>query len=201
MNIYQRIIAARKQFAPIPKNGYNPHYKSKFAKLDDILDAVESPLISQGILIINRIENGVLLTELVAEDGAISSAFPLPDTQDPQKIGAAISYGRRYNLSALLNLRDEDDDGEAANGRGRSQPSANGKRYQSISGGDGEAIGRLMQRSDALLARLGWTPDEGRDLLSQMFPGRKGRRQLSAIELDAFCRALESSASAAATSR
>jgi hypothetical protein len=60
----------------------------------------------------------VLLTVLVhAETGErIESRYPVrcKDPQDPQKVGGAVTYARRYALLALLGLAPEDDDGALA---------------------------------------------------------------------------------------
>jgi len=86
MSILARILKAKPQFKPISKDGYNPHYKSRFATLDAILDAVEPALNQEGIIIINQIDAGVLRTTLLSEDGELHSDFPLPNGADPQKV-------------------------------------------------------------------------------------------------------------------
>ena len=58
----------------------------------------------------------LLRTEITdSEDGAmlVSSNMILPDIADPQKLGSAITYFRRYSLQSLLSLEAEDDDGNA----------------------------------------------------------------------------------------
>ena len=46
----------------------------------------------------------------IESEEAIKSSFPITNP-DPQKFGSAMTYGKRYNLSALLNIvSDEDDD-------------------------------------------------------------------------------------------
>ena len=54
------------------------------------------------------------------------SSIPLGDITDPQKLGGAITYYRRYTLQSLLGLQAEDDDGNTASGRQvESQPKFN----------------------------------------------------------------------------
>jgi hypothetical protein len=44
----------------------------------------------------------------------VSSAIKLPDLNDPQKLGSAVTYYRRYTLQSLLSLQAEDDDANTA---------------------------------------------------------------------------------------
>lgn len=99
----------------VPKNGYNPFTKAKYRKLEDILAAFKPALHEKGILV--YIENTETASTLVMYDSTtnetIKSTIRLPETQDPQKIGAALTYYMRYNLSGLLGIEGEEDkDGE-----------------------------------------------------------------------------------------
>ena len=124
-NIHQRIEAARKNFKPIVKDRENPFHKNMYATLDNIVDCVQFALFVEGL----RIENVpdlttdgvfVLRTRLVVVDTGefIESVIPLTATKS-QEQGSAITYARRYALTALLNLCVEtDDDGNVASGKG-----------------------------------------------------------------------------------
>ena len=63
-------------------------------------------------------------------EGRIVSSIPLPEIQDPQKIGGAITYYRRYALVSLLGLQAEDDDGNTASGRANKKVKSNQKSNQ-----------------------------------------------------------------------
>jgi hypothetical protein len=111
------LIKAKAEFQPIHKNKTNPHYKSQYADLDSVLDAVTPALNTHGLAIIQLVGivdgKTVLETHLYHESGEFSkSVFPLPETSDPQKIGSALTYARRYSLCAILSVvADEDNDG------------------------------------------------------------------------------------------
>lgn len=128
-NLVAALIKARAAFKPIKKDRVNPHYKSQYATMDSVLGAVEDALGANGLTIIQTtaIEDGhpVLLTHLCHESGeSINGTYLLPDNADPQKMGSAITYARRYALCAILSVTaDEDDDGNAASkdSQGRSQ--------------------------------------------------------------------------------
>lgn len=120
--LYMALLSAAKDFGPVLKNANNPAFRTKYADLGAVLDAVTDPLANHGILLLQRFTHdqggALLITELVhAESGqAIASVVPVvaKDPTDPQKMGGAITYYRRYSLLALLGLAPEDDDGNAA---------------------------------------------------------------------------------------
>ena len=123
-NILSAIAKAKVSFPPIVKDAKNPHFRQMYATLGAILSAVEMPLIENGVVIIHEqiaTDGGWLLqTSLVhwESEEAIKTVFPVAGA-DPQKLGSALTYARRYNVLNLLNLSTEDDDGNAA-----SQPPA-----------------------------------------------------------------------------
>ena len=102
----------------IKKDATNPFFKSKYASLSNILDAIKIPLAESDLSFSQHPmgENG-LSTILMHKSGEwIGSHFTMkPVKNDPQGIGSCITYMRRYALSAILGLNiDEDDDGNAA---------------------------------------------------------------------------------------
>jgi len=123
LNIYLAISKAQQNFDKILKSKDNPFFKSKYADLNAILDAVTPALREEQLLIFSKIENGEVITKIIHDDNTfIQSNFPIPQGLDIQKIGGAITYGRRYNLQALLNLQAHDDDGNATMGVGKPAP-------------------------------------------------------------------------------
>jgi hypothetical protein len=96
-------------------NKVNPHFKSKYADLAGIRDTVTSPLASNGIAVVQTIdhrESGVyVVTRLIHSSGQwLESACPIP-LGKMQELGSAITYARRYSLSAICGIAaDEDDD-------------------------------------------------------------------------------------------
>lgn len=120
-NITKALIEAKKNFKPIKKNLINSHFKNKYASLDSILDAVTEPLCDAGILLMQptviRDDKTILITRLIhAESGeSIESELIIPAQSDPQKLGAAMTYYRRFSLCAILAIAaDDDDDGSTA---------------------------------------------------------------------------------------
>jgi hypothetical protein len=113
------LIKARAHFSPILKNSLNPHFKSKYADLSTVLDAVTPGLCAEGLSISSTtVKDGgdwVLTTTLSHVGGGYRyTDFPIAELA-PQKFGSAQSYGMRYGTNALLHLAAEaDDDGEVA---------------------------------------------------------------------------------------
>jgi hypothetical protein len=130
MAIYQKLLEYQKLGITITKDAENPHYRSKYASLNEVLAKVKGPLNDMGVVIVQRpwvrTEPAAyalpdvqgLLTELVdTEDGSKVECFiPFIGASDMQKLGGAVSYARRYSLVALLGLEDEDDDAESVVG-------------------------------------------------------------------------------------
>lgn len=118
------------------KNQTNPFFKSTFANLESVWDACRGPLTKHGLAVSQPTSidsNGkiILKTILLHASGEwLDSELPInPVKNDPQSIGSAISYMKRFGLSALVGVAtsdvekgtkeiDEDDDGETAQGRG-----------------------------------------------------------------------------------
>ena len=91
-------------------------YSYKYAELSDLLEAVKPALLGQGLAIsqgVDSYERGVKVTTLLMHSSGehLSSTLSMPVTgSTPQAYGSAITYARRYALSALLGVAPEDDD-------------------------------------------------------------------------------------------
>jgi hypothetical protein len=118
-NIAQALIIFHVKVDTIKKDAKNPFFKSTYASLTNILDAINEPLIESG-LAISQFPTGAdgLTTILIhGESGEwISSTYEMrPVKDDPQGRGSCITYQRRYALASVLSLNiDEDDDGNKA---------------------------------------------------------------------------------------
>jgi hypothetical protein len=110
-------------------NKINPHFRSKYADLAAVRDAVTGPLAEQGLSITQMTGESegklVVYTRLLHSSGQwIESAYPIiNDTNKPQAMGSALTYARRYSIAALCNIAsEEDDDGNEAQEHGRKDP-------------------------------------------------------------------------------
>ena len=105
----------------VKKDAVNPFYKSKYATLDTIWETIRKLLSENGLAITQTMGildgKSILETTLYHTSGEWISGIQLvnPVKDDPQALGSAISYARRYSLSAILGIvSDEDDDGNVA---------------------------------------------------------------------------------------
>lgn len=110
----------------IKKDSTNPHFKSKYASLSAILDVIQ-PVLTECDLVFTQVPDGneSLMTMLYhTESGeSIEAPYKLNAVQvTPQGVGSAITYARRYALSAILGLNiDDDDDGNEASRQNKPQ--------------------------------------------------------------------------------
>lgn len=120
------------------KDKKNPFFKSSYADLASAFAAIRDPFAANGLSItqpMEVLENGrtLLKTRLMHTSGEyIESTMMLPDIADPQKIGSAISYYRRYSLMSIAGLPAEDDDGNAAVKAVKENPTIDMKTLNSL---------------------------------------------------------------------
>ena len=119
----------------------NPHFKSKYASLAAVIDAIRKPFADNGLCytqVTEIRENGfVLETTLRHASGQwVASEYPLPTAAKPQELGSALSYARRYSLSAIACIASDEDDDDAEDAEKRKQtastPRANGNPIKPV---------------------------------------------------------------------
>ena len=108
--IYTQLLDFQKKIQVIKKDSKNPHFKNTYASLTQILSEVKPVLSEFGIVLTQPILNGNVCTILSYGIELIESSIPLPVGLQPQPLGSAITYFRRYTLSSLLALEIDDDD-------------------------------------------------------------------------------------------
>ena len=119
------IIKVQGGISGVHKDAANPHFKSRYASLENVIDTARPALQeakiaftqAPGLVVDGCVE---VTTMLVHESGEwMRSTLHVPlGKRDPQGVGSAITYGCRYSLMAMLGLPPTDDDGEAAMERG-----------------------------------------------------------------------------------
>ena len=141
-SIYESLINARREFKPLIETAKNPFFKSTYAPLAEVINSVKDALSNNNIGFFQSVDpigekeivnitttdkTGVVKTEqkvvsfskitttLFAGNGEkIETSYPLiiADT-DPQKVGATVTYAKRYALTAALGIASEDDDAQS----------------------------------------------------------------------------------------
>ena len=113
MSIYKQLLEVQKEVGAISKDSKNPFFKSKYFDINKLIEAVNPVLSKHGLVLLQPIEDNKVVSMIIdSESGEVAKSWlELPNLSDPQKIGSAISYYRRYTLASLLGLQAEDEDG------------------------------------------------------------------------------------------
>jgi hypothetical protein len=115
--IYQKIAEIKKEIGTIKKDKTNKFFNNApYFDINQLIEAVEPLLEKQSLILLQPIINGNVITMIIDIETKekIESELKLPEELNPQKIGSAITYYRRYTLQSLLSLQAEDDDGNKA---------------------------------------------------------------------------------------
>lgn len=127
------LAAAQAELQPATKNSQNPFLKNKYADITAVYTAIRSVLPAHGLAVVQTMipaEKGFVAvrTTLLHESGEwIAGEIAMPCQSDkggigPQQVGSAITYARRYSLSAIVGVvSEDDDDAEAAQKSHRQQ--------------------------------------------------------------------------------
>jgi len=135
VQLARALTLAQKDMGKASMDSANPFFKSKYADLTSVWEACRKPLTDNGLSIVQTLgiagvsEFQVLETILLHNSGEwISGILKLnPVKNDPQGMGSAITYARRYSLAAMVGICPEDDDGEGAMKRQKTEPKAEPK--------------------------------------------------------------------------
>jgi hypothetical protein len=139
------LVKAGAALGPIGKDATNPAFRNKYATLDAIMEQVRPVLAAHGLCVLQGVTHPETVdgrviglsveTRLLHLSGEwVSTVVTLPvEKATAQGAGSAISYGRRYGLSAILGLTAEDDDGNAAS-KGPTRPTLVVKRDEPEAG-------------------------------------------------------------------
>lgn len=132
-SLAKSLAEVQASLAPAKKDSTNPFFNSTYADLSSVWESCRELLAKNGLSVIqgNSIgaNNTVIVETILAHESGqwIQSELCMPlSKNDPQGVGSAITYGRRYGLAAIVGIvADGDDDGNAAsakNGNGSVRP-------------------------------------------------------------------------------
>ena len=118
------LLVARKEMGKLINNAKNPHYRSNYATLDEVIRVAQEPLANAGICVLESTavisESNTTVQKLelreVESGDSYQSTLPLicKDPSNPQQLKSAQTYARRMLWTAAAGLAPEDDDGNAA---------------------------------------------------------------------------------------
>lgn len=183
------LVAVQKALKPVPKSSTNPHFNSKYASLDSIMEMARPILAANGFALIQgspkpisdaegRITAVSLETTLLHESGEwISNYIILPvgtvavkdkagnvigAEPTAQTAGASITYGRRYGLSALLGITSEEDDDGTRASEQHPRKAARGQPRQNAPQQAAKPAQEPKKKAADRVVRLGDPPEERR---------------------------------------
>lgn len=114
-------LKAQSEMSAPKKDNSNPFFKSKYADLNSVLEAVMKPLHDNKIAVLQptvTVEGkNYVKTILLHESGEMLESFTeilYAKANDAQGQGSGITYARRYGLQSLCGVGAEDDDGNKA---------------------------------------------------------------------------------------
>ena len=120
-NLAKSLALVQASLAPAKRDSTNPFFNSTYADLSSVWESCRELLAKHGLSVIqgNSIgaNNTVIVETILAHESGqwIQSELCMPLAKnDPQGVGSAITYGRRYGLAAIVGIVADDDDGNAA---------------------------------------------------------------------------------------
>ena len=120
-NLSKALVQAQSEMSNAKKDATNPFFKSKYADLNAIREAVLPILNSHGISVLQPMTNiegkNFIKTILLHETGESIESFTeiiYSKVNDAQAQGSGITYARRYGLQSFVCVGAEDDDGNKA---------------------------------------------------------------------------------------
>src|ERR1041384_7781223 len=112
----EALLAAQSEMPAVERDQENPHFKSQFTSLDNLLSKARPVLNRHGLVLIQAPDmegEQLVLRTIVLHCSGEKMTFSAPLTpakNDPQGQGAAITYMRRYSAAAVLAIADQEDD-------------------------------------------------------------------------------------------
>jgi hypothetical protein len=169
---HEALLEVQRNLPPVKMNqtGQIQNRKYPYADLKAVTEALFPVLTENGFVYItalgvDAVNKPVLICTLrhISGGDGLQSHWPLPETTDPQKLGAAVTYGRRYALVALVGLvADADTDGQMPDEPEpeRERPRQAQKQGESPWKGPKQATNEQRLEVEELAAKLDW--DAGR---------------------------------------
>jgi len=121
--LFAAYVKAQAEMGDVLKTATNPAFRTKYADLAAVVEAILPALSKNGLALIQApgFDGEIVTVEtMIAHTGGgfLRSTIRLrPTKSDPQGLGSAITYGRRYALMAMAGVAPEDDDGNSASAR------------------------------------------------------------------------------------
>ena len=116
-NIHKKMFLLQQEIGVISKDAINPFYQSKYFDINSLIKQL-NPLLEKHKLLLSQPTRGrkvFTILKCMESETTDMAWLKIPETiTDPQKLGSAITFYRRYTLASMLGLQAEDDDANEA---------------------------------------------------------------------------------------
>lgn len=119
MSIYKKLLEVQKEVGALKKSATNPFYNSKYIEINGVLEALMPVLHSHNLLLLQPLTNiegkPAISTQIIDVDTGetVENTTFITELSDAQKMGASVTYWRRYSLISAFSFGAEDDDGNS----------------------------------------------------------------------------------------
>lgn len=164
--LLQKLWNVKYDLKKVTKGNDNPFFKSKYADLNAIIEAVEPICMENGLILLQPIDSNHVVSRVICVETGdfIESSLELPNISDPQKLIASVTYYRRATLQSLFAMQAVDDDGNTAReGVKETKPSLSNDRFQNAV----TAIVKGEYKAEDLLAKYNLTKEQSK-LISEL---------------------------------
>lgn len=131
--LFVALTKFRKSLKQPLKDAQNPFFKKNYVPLENVVETIDKAIVDTGLSYLQEIAENRVNTIITHESGQyliIGGSEVKPVKPDPQALGSAITYAKRYSLCCAFGITsDEDDDGNAASG-GKPQQQAQNNQQQ-----------------------------------------------------------------------
>lgn len=126
--LFAAMSKAQGEIENASKNAANPHFKSKYADLAEVLNTIRPTFAANGLCLTQSPSfdgSLVSVTTVVSHSSGgylVSTASCVPAKTDAQGVGSSTTYLRRYGAAAMAGIAQEDDDGQSSRHEGKPAP-------------------------------------------------------------------------------
>lgn len=124
-NVFTALAAAQGEMGPLVKGAVNPHFQSRYATLDDVVNAVRPPLNANGLCFHFETRDGEMVAVLTHGESETSIKCGIPllvSKNDIQAYKSATTYAKRMGLESVCGVAPADDDDGAAAAKAPPRP-------------------------------------------------------------------------------
>ncbi|KSU21235.1 Phage-associated recombinase [Lactococcus lactis subsp. lactis] len=130
--LFVALTKFRKSLKQPLKDAQNPFFKKNYVPLENVVETIDKAIVDTGLSYLQEISENRVNTIITHESGQyliIGGSEVKPVKPDPQALGSAITYAKRYSLCCAFGITsDEDDDGNAASGGKPQQQAQNNQQ-------------------------------------------------------------------------